>query len=120
MTFEPCIPILRIFDYEKAQEFYIEFLEFEINWVHQFEPDFPRYIQISKGNCIIHLSEHHGDVSPGSSIRIQSDDVLTFTELLRSKKYKYSSPGTEEMPWGNIESSIHDPFGNKLTFYTAR
>jgi hypothetical protein len=57
-------PILRIFDEAKAKEFYVEFLGF------------------AQGYCVLHLSEHHGDGSPGAAIRIETDDpfgnCLTF------------------------------------------
>ncbi len=64
MRFEQPTPILRMFDEAKAREFYVEFLEFKVDWEHRFAPDMPLYMQVSKGNCIIHLSEHHGDASP--------------------------------------------------------
>lgn len=34
MKVEKVIPILRIFDYKKAIEFYIDWLGFKINWEH--------------------------------------------------------------------------------------
>ncbi len=37
-------PILRMFVEVKAKEFYITFLEFEIDWEHRFEDDFPLYM----------------------------------------------------------------------------
>lgn len=37
------IPILRIFDEEKAKEFYLDFLEMKLDWEHRFEPKFPIY-----------------------------------------------------------------------------
>ena len=27
-------------------------------------------------------------------------------------------PSVEAQPWGNRETTIHDPFGNRLTFWT--
>ncbi len=52
------IPFLRIFDVEKAKAFYVDFLGFNVDWEHTFEPNFPVYMQVSRGNCIFHLSEH--------------------------------------------------------------
>jgi len=68
-------PILRIFDEDKAHEFYINFLGFKVDWEHRFEEGTPIYMQISKGNCILHLSEHFGDCSPGAAMRIAVDDL---------------------------------------------
>ncbi|SHM07935.1 hypothetical protein SAMN05444407_10970 [Chryseobacterium contaminans] len=70
MKAEQTIPILRIFDYQKMLEFYIDWLGFEIVWEHRFEENMPAYLEVKKGNIILHLSEHHGDASPGSRIFI--------------------------------------------------
>jgi uncharacterized glyoxalase superfamily protein PhnB len=71
---------------------------------------------VSKGDCRLHLSEHHGDGSPGSHLRIQTSDVTGFHKELTAKQYKYGRPGIEETPWGTREVTVHDPFGNRLTF----
>ncbi|QEM14108.1 glyoxalase superfamily protein [Mucilaginibacter rubeus] len=111
-------PILRIFDYDKAIEFYITWLGFKTDWEHKPE-GVPVYIQISLRDVVLYLSEHHGDASPGSHVAI--DD---FTELrdyhahLIAKKYKYNRPGLEVPEWNDkaIMMTVHDPFGNRLTF----
>lgn len=116
MTLGRTIPILRIFDEAKAREFYVDFLGFEIDWEHRFEPGTPLYMQVSRDECVLHLSEHHGDGTPGSAIRIDTSDIDAFHAELASKRYKYARPGINEMPWGTREVSVADPFGNKLTF----
>lgn len=115
MNLKSPVPILRSFDEEKAKEFYIQFLEFKIDWQHRFEDDSPLYMQISKGCCVIHLSEHHGDASPGASLRIEVDDIESFQEHLVEKQYKNARPSINKEPWG-IDMPIADPFGNKLIF----
>ncbi|MBS4176765.1 VOC family protein [Bacillus sp. FJAT-49731] len=111
------IPILRIFDEQKAREFYQEFLEFAVDWEHRFEEDLPLYMQISYDQCVIHLSEHHGDSSPGSGIRISVKNIEELHTRLLSKKYKYARPGLEDTPWNTKEITIGDPFGNRIIFY---
>jgi len=64
------IPVLRIFDIEKAEGFYLGFLGFTVDWDHRFDPTAPLYRQILRGNPILHLSEHHGDGSPGVHVRV--------------------------------------------------
>jgi catechol 2,3-dioxygenase-like lactoylglutathione lyase family enzyme len=117
MTFGRTIPILRIFDEAKAKEFYVGFLGFTVDWEHRFEPGLPLYLQVSRNECVLHLSEHHGDSSPGSAVRIETADIDTFHGGL-AKEYKYARPGINEPPWGGREVSVHDPFGNRLTFAT--
>lgn len=110
-------PIFRIFNEEKAKEFYLNFLEFRLDWEHQFEDEMPLYMQISNGDCIIHLSEHHGDCSPGACIRIEIDNIRLLHANLLSKKYKYSRPGIEKTAWNTQEVSVIDPFGNRIVFF---
>jgi uncharacterized glyoxalase superfamily protein PhnB len=119
MSFGKTTPILRIFDEIKAKEFYVEFLGFKIDWEHRFEEGLPLYMQISKGGCVLHLSEHHGDCSPGAAMRIETNEVEAFQTQLMAKQYKYARPGIEETPWGSKDMSIADPFGNRLTFTSS-
>jgi uncharacterized glyoxalase superfamily protein PhnB len=113
------IPILRMFDEAKAREFYVDFLGFRIDWEHRFEPGTPLYMQVSKDNCVLHLSEHHGDGNPGAAVRIDTSQLDAVHAELTAKHYKYARPGIEDMPWGTREVSVKDPFGNKLTFTTS-
>ena len=106
------IPILRIFDEKKAKEFYLDFLEFKVDREHRYADDLPLYMQISFGECIIHLSEHHGDCCPGATLRIEVNNIKALHAKLLSKKYKYARPGRDE-----DELCVTDPFGNKITFF---
>jgi hypothetical protein len=120
MTFGSVTPILRMFDEAKAKEFYIGFLGFAIDFEHRFEPETPLYMGIVRHGCVIHLSEHHGDASAGAHVRIECDDVDALQKELLGKKYKYGRPGVDDMPWNTRELTAHDPFGNRLTFFTNR
>jgi uncharacterized glyoxalase superfamily protein PhnB len=117
MTFTSVTPILRIFDEAKAREFYVGFLGFKVDWEHRFEAGLPLYLQVSKDGCVLHLSEHHGDGSPGAALRIETSDLDAFAAELGAKGYRYARPQIEEMSWGTRDMSIKDPFGNRLTFF---
>lgn len=119
MELKNAIPILRIFDEIKAKEFYIEYLGFNLDWEHRFEKGMPLYFQVSKNGCVIQLSEHHGDGTPGTIIRIECDDIIAYHKELQSKDYKYLNPGINKMPWANQELCLIDPFGNKLIIYKS-
>ena len=119
MTLGKVTPILRVFDEVKTREFYIDFLGFNVDWEHRFEDGLPLYMQVSKDDCILHLSEHHGDCCPGSAMRIEIEDINTYQKELMEKQYQNSQPGIQEMPWGSRDMSITDPFGNKLVFTNA-
>jgi len=115
---KPAIPIFRSFDETKAKEFYIQFLGFKLDWEHRFAEGMPLYMQVSRGDCILHLSEHHGDCAAGARIRIETPDLDTYVEGLRESQYKYCNPGRpEKQPWGLREIDLPDPFGNRVTLY---
>ncbi|MRW82785.1 VOC family protein [Pseudoduganella sp. FT26W] len=118
MSLGTITPILRSFDEARTREFYVGFLGFKIDWEHRFEDGLPLYMQVSRDGCVLHITEHFGDCSPGGAIRIATSDVDAYQAELIAKQYKHSRPGVEEMPWGSREMSIKDPSGNRLTFFS--
>ena len=116
MRMTAAVPILRMFDIAKAREFYVDFLGFAVLFEHRFEPGLPLYMGIRRDGCELHLSEHHGDATPGSALRIEVDDIDALHAELSAKAYKYARPGLASKPWGTREMTAGDPFGNRLTF----
>ena len=98
MNFGNTIPILRILDEAKAHEFYVDFLGLTIDWEHRFEAGTPLYTQVSKDQCVLHLSEHYGDGTPGAALRIETSDVDAFQAELMSKRYKYARRASRTCP----------------------
>ena len=119
MRFFAPIPILRSFDEGKAREFYIDWLGFKVDFAHRFEPGLPLYMQVSRGDCVLHISEHHGDATPGSAIRIRVDDLEAFHAELQTRPYKNYRPGLQDQEWGTREMSVQDGSGNRLIFYRS-
>ena len=115
-VFQQTIPILRIFSVEKAKEFYVDFLGFKVDWEHQFEGVAPVYMQVSRGNLTLHLSEDHGDCCAGSTVYVSTTGVVDFHREISSKNYGYLRPGVEKTPWGSTCMEVIDPFGNRLRF----
>ncbi|ATA20778.1 hypothetical protein EDC48_114136 [Gibbsiella quercinecans] len=109
------IPILRMFDERKAREFYLEFLSFSVEFEHRFEPSLPLYLGIAREGLQLHLSEHHGDASPGATIFIPMQNIELFRDQLHEKKYGYGHPEIVKQDWGDI-LEVFDPFGNRLRF----
>lgn len=116
---QQAIPLLRIFDLAKAEEFYITWLGFKSDWQHRFEDNAPVYWQISKDNLVLHLTEHHGDCSPGAKVFINCTDLTTYHAELIAKNYRYNRPGLETAFWGALTMEVNDPFGNRLLFNEA-
>lgn len=116
MQVQRVIPVLRIFDEERAREFYLGFLGFQVVWEHRFEETAPLYMEIARGDLVLHLSEHHGDASPGSTVFVRVTGIERFHAELIGKRYKYNRPGLEPTPWQSRSMTVHDPFGNRIRF----
>lgn len=113
---ERVIPILRIFDLEKAKEFYVDYLGFRVEWEHRFEENTPAYLQIVRDGLTFHLSEHHGDACPGSTVFVWMTGLEAFHAELGAKNYKYLRPGIETTFYGSRSVQTTDPFGNRIRF----
>lgn len=118
MTKAVARPIFRIFDYSKALEFYVDWLGFKVDWEDN-PSNAPVYLQISLGDIVLHLTEHHGDCSPGARVHIENFDGLKeYHKMLLDKQYKFNRPGIGKTPWDSKTYCVEviDPFGNRLTF----
>ncbi len=114
------IPVLRIFDVDKAREFYLGFLGFALDWDHRFGENFPIYMQITRSGLKLHLSEHHGDASPGSTVFVWMQGVDAYRSELIGRHYPYSKPGIQEQGPGGRTLEVPDPFGNRIRFCEKR
>lgn len=116
MTTEKVIPTLRIFDYHKAIEFYVDWLGFKINWEHTFHEGAPKYIEVEREGIVFHLSEHHGDGTPGTRVFIWCKGVEDYHKELIEKNYKYNKPGLEKTFYNALSFIVVDPFNNRISF----
>jgi catechol 2,3-dioxygenase-like lactoylglutathione lyase family enzyme len=110
------IPILRIFDVHKPREFYVDFLGFRIDWEHRFEEDAPVYMQISRGDLVLHLTEHHGDACPGSTVFVRTTHLEDFHREISARGYRFMRPRIELAPWNANLMEVTGPFGNRIRF----
>jgi catechol 2,3-dioxygenase-like lactoylglutathione lyase family enzyme len=94
VQFERAVPIFRIFSLDKAREFYLDFLGFKVDWEHRFEPGGPVYMQISRNGLVLHLSDHHGDGTPGSIAYVYTTGVRDLQRELNDKSYRHSQNRT--------------------------
>jgi catechol 2,3-dioxygenase-like lactoylglutathione lyase family enzyme len=121
MPFTKIIPLLRILDEARAKEFYVDFLGFKLDWANRSTGAL--FMQVSLDECVLHLSQHSGDASPGAAIKLHTDKIEQYVEQLVAKKYPpgvaEQSPGVEQQPWGSLDMVLVDPFGNRLIFTNA-
>lgn len=115
INFQGTKPIMRIFDEAKAKEFYCGFLGFELDWEHRFGENFPLYAQVSRAGLALHLSGHHGDASPGSTIVVVTEGLHAYRQELAGREYMFNKPGLEDLPWGLV-MTVTDPFSNRIRF----
>lgn len=111
------IPILRIFDTARAREFYVDYLGCSIDWEHQFDGQGPLYMQVSRGSLVLHLSEHHGDGTPGQVVYVAASGVRELHAELQAKVYSFLNPGIDASPGDSEDGAclqLLDPFGNTL------
>lgn len=115
--FSHAVPILRSFDEAQARDFYLRYLGFEVLFEHRFAPDLPLYMGLRLGACELHLSEHHGDATPGSAVRIGVADVDALLAELTERGHPRLRPGVQDQSWGTREIILTDPFGNRIIFW---
>jgi len=116
LTYLGTVPILRSFDEAKAREFYLDFLGFTLDWEHRFAADMPLYMQVSRDGIVFHISEHHGDGSPGAHVRVNIRGIADYHAELIGKRYRNMRPGLEKPDWGGTEMTVIDAAGNRITF----
>ena len=79
------MPVLRIFSVEKAREFYLDYLGFQVDFEHRFDDRAPLFMQVSRDGLTLRLSEHYGDGSPGAAVTVHVEGVREFHAELTAK-----------------------------------
>jgi ribosomal-protein-alanine N-acetyltransferase len=116
VEFNLAAPILRFFDEDKAREFYVDYLAMKVDFEHRFDPDSPLYMQVSRGKLVLHLSEHHGDGTPGTHVLVYTTGLAELqAELAGKDRIGRQLPGLEQDDIGTWVQ-VTDPFGNVLRF----
>lgn len=112
----PGVPVLRVMSVAQALPFYLDYLGFTLDWEHRFEPGLPLYVQVSRSSAVLHLSEHHGDGSPNSTVWIPVRDVAALHKELLARPHAPLRPGIDPDAPGGPTLQVIDPYGNNLRF----
>lgn len=109
------IPILRITDVQRAKQFYRKFLGFEVDWEHYYEEGAPVYMQVSRDDLVLHLSEN-ARFTTGTIVFVETVGIDALHEELSEKLSPWNPPAISSTPWRTEQMEIEDPFGNLLRF----
>ena len=110
-------PTLRITDYEQSKSFYVDGLSFVIDWEHRFEPQFPVFIQITRGGLSLYLSQHEGDCQVGGLVHLYVPSVDEWYTDLQRRGVSVKEPPSESLK-GLRDMTVVDPDGNQLRICT--
>src|SRR4051812_16682676 len=102
---EEVVPVLYVEDAARAVEWYGR-LGFAKEWEHQFEPGFPWFVSVARGNVRLYLSEHKGDARPDTLIHLYVKDIDAVPG-------EFGIPVDEEGLAGR-ECDVTDPAGTRL------
>ena len=105
------MPVLYVEDAARAVAWY-ERLGFVQEWEHQFEPGFPLFVSVARGNVRLYLSEHEGDARPDTLIHLYVRDIDVVSE-------EFGIP-VDEGGLAGRQCDLVDPDGNRLRVATRR
>jgi Glyoxalase superfamily protein len=71
---------------------------------------------VSRGGLVLHLSGHHGDACPGSTVFVRITGLADYHREITAKGYGYMRPEIERTPWNADVIEVTDPVGNRLRF----
>jgi catechol 2,3-dioxygenase-like lactoylglutathione lyase family enzyme len=105
---EETIPVLRVTDAQAAIAWYRR-LGFAEEWQHRFEPDFPVFASLRRGDDAggvrVFLSEHTGDAPVGGLLYLRISDV---TPIATEFDIAIEDLGSR------LEVHLVDPDGNRI------
>lgn len=108
---EQVVPVLRVESAARAVEWY-DRLGFAKEWEHQFEPGFPWFVSVARGNVRLYLSEHTGDALPDTLFHLYVKDIDAVAEEFEMC--------IDEDGLAGRECELVDPDGNRLRVATPR
>jgi uncharacterized glyoxalase superfamily protein PhnB len=115
MLHQTVIPQLRITNANNSLKFYVDGLGFVVDWKHQFEPHLPVFMQLTRNEQTIFLTEHTGDCETGGAVYFIVPDVARCFSEFTSRRVSIANPPANT-PWGTREMLLIDPDGNRLRF----
>lgn len=110
------VPVLRSFDETRTREFYLDYLQFGVEWEHRFDRNAPLYMRLRRDRFVLDLSEHHGDGTPGATVWVPVANVRALQQELDATGYPGMNPGIVADSPGGPTLEVIDPFSNTIRF----
>ncbi|MGI9244724.1 MAG: glyoxalase superfamily protein [Verrucomicrobiales bacterium] len=116
------IPVLRMLDEAAAKAFYLDYLGYQIDWEHRFNPDIegsPLYMQIRLGESVLHLDGHAGADSPVAEVRVPVVGLDAYHQGLCDRPGGIETPDVADPRYEGkgTDLNLTDPSGNRLVFW---
>jgi len=109
-------PIFQITDYPQAVAFYIDWLGFSLDWEDDPTADGRRYLQVSRGSIVLHLTNVPSMSCPGSRAVAEFTGLPAFHRILLQKQSVFPTPELQKTTWHDkvMQLELMDPAGNCL------
>lgn len=109
-------PVFQITNYPQAVAFYIDWLGFNIDWEDGPAADGGRYLQVSRGSIVLHLTNALHESGTGSRAIAEFTGLLAFHHLLGQKQSAFPMPELQKTTWHDkvMQLELMDPAGNCL------
>ena len=109
------ISTFRVGDARSSESYYRDQLGFATTWQHDPGEGFPVFVEVSRDQVAIHLSEHEGDGAFGAQLYVKVDDAKALHEELAGRGAKIIEP-LQDSEWGHMIFVVEDLDGNVLRF----
>ena len=116
------IPVLKMLDEAAAIAFYLDYLGYQIDWEHRFNPDIegsPLYMQIHLGGSVLHLDGHAEADAPVAEVRIPVVGLDAYHQSLSDRSDVRETPDIADPRYEGkgTDLNLTDPSGNLLVFW---
>ncbi|MEU8185493.1 glyoxalase superfamily protein [Micromonospora sp. NPDC049044] len=109
-------------DQDRARDFYVDVLGFDLVWDNPMGPDGGRWVQVApKGAATaLTLVTWFPTMPPGSlkGMVLETDDLDADVAHLRERGVEFESD-IQSAPWGRY-ATLHDPDGNGIVLQATR
>ena len=108
-------PIIGTRDINRAIEFYVERLGFQLAF--QDNTDAPNYVGFRRDQVELHMQFQYEHEMSTIRLRFLVDDPDSLFTEYQQRGVECSASGIRDTPWGTREFALYDMDRNSLTFY---